>query len=86
MITCREEEWPMRVTILENTLTDAKSNQLLPKKKEKALPRTFLQIIGIIGLSAQLKGFAVPSQDFLPFVVFSLCAQPKATQDFFFDP
>lgn len=64
MITWREEEWPMRVTILEDTFTDAQgSYQLPPKKTEKALAHTFLRIIWITELAAQPKGFASPSQD-----------------------
>ena len=64
LITWREKEWPMRVTILENTFTDAKcSYQLPPKKNKKALTDTFLCIIGIIELAAQPKGLAIPSQD-----------------------
>ena len=52
----------MRVTILENTFTDA-SYQLGPKKNKKALAHTFLWIIWIIELAAQPRGFAIPSQD-----------------------
>lgn len=89
----------MKVPILENTFRDAKSSyQLPPEKNKKAPVHTFLWIIQTIGLAAQLKGFAVPSQDwqhiktlsyfaaFCSVACFPFSAQLKATRDFFFHP